>query len=182
MLTQVRTIMATSPSFVSLQLAQVRGSSSTSTRITSSVLPKLSPAGDFLAGGTARIIIGIILNPLSVLKARFESNLVYNTVEYRTVFGGLRSLSRGGPSELFKGVVPSAIRDAPYAGLFITFYEVIKRETGLFSMLPNYFEYQFTNVLSSCNSWLKFSCHVVWSTHIFRGRCRGNCHCGNASI
>lgn len=144
MLTQVRTIMAASPSFVFLQRAPLQTNPSASSRAVGSVLPKLSPVGDFLAGGTARIIIGVILNPLSVLKARFESNLTYNTAEYRTILGGLRSMSRRGPSELFKGVVPSAIRDAPYAGLFITFYEVIKRETGL--LLANLAFFQALNL------------------------------------
>ena len=131
MLTQVRTIMAASPSFVVLQRAPPQRNPPTPSRMIGSVLPKLSPAGDFLAGGTARIIIGVILNPLSVLKARFESNLTHNTAEYRTILGGLQAMRRRGASELFKGVVPSAIRDAPYAGLFITLYEVIKRNTGL---------------------------------------------------
>lgn len=38
------------------------------------------------------------------------------------------SLVRGGPSELFRGFVASSMRDAPYAGLFVVFYEGIKRE------------------------------------------------------
>ena len=39
-------------------------------------------------------------------------------------------MAKGGPSELFRGFLPSALRDAPYAGLFIVFYEGIKYETS----------------------------------------------------
>lgn len=40
-----------------------------------SVLPKLSPHGDLLAGAVARTAVGLILNPVTLLKARFEVNL-----------------------------------------------------------------------------------------------------------
>lgn len=38
-----------------------------------SVLPKLTNQGNLLAGATARIAVGLLLNPFSVLKARFEA-------------------------------------------------------------------------------------------------------------
>jgi hypothetical protein len=38
-----------------------------------SVLPKLNNQGNLLAGATARIGVGFLLNPFSVLKARFEA-------------------------------------------------------------------------------------------------------------
>jgi len=44
------------------------------------------------------------------------------------------SIARAGPSELFRGVTASSLRDAPYAGLFLVFYEVIKNEAA--SVLP----------------------------------------------
>ena len=61
--------MAKSSLFVNTPSApSVPRSSSTS----SSVLPKLSSHGNLLAGAFARVAVGFILNPLSVLKARFE--------------------------------------------------------------------------------------------------------------
>lgn len=39
-------------------------------------------------------------------------------------------MALGGPSKLFVGFLPSALRDAPYAGLFVVFYEGIKHETS----------------------------------------------------
>lgn len=35
---------------------------------------------------------------------------------------------RAGPSELFRGVVATSLRDAPYAGLFVLCYEQLKSE------------------------------------------------------
>jgi solute carrier family 25, member 38 len=48
---------------------------------------------------------------------------------YQSLSGALASMVRAGPQELFRGFVASALRDAPYAGLFVVFYEGIKRET-----------------------------------------------------
>ena len=39
---------------------------------TGSVLPKLSSQGNLLAGAVTRVAVGFILNPFSVIKARFE--------------------------------------------------------------------------------------------------------------
>lgn len=35
-------------------------------------------------------------------------------------------LIRSGPSEIFRGAIASSLRDAPYAGIFVVFYEHIK--------------------------------------------------------
>ena len=35
-------------------------------------------------------------------------------------------LLRAGPKEIFRGAVASSLRDAPYAGIFVVFYEHIK--------------------------------------------------------
>jgi solute carrier family 25 protein 38 len=40
------------------------------------VLPKLSGQGNLIAGATARVGVGLILNPFSILKARFEVRVV----------------------------------------------------------------------------------------------------------
>ncbi len=44
------------------------------------------------------------------------------------------SIARAGPPELFRGFLASSLRDAPYAGLFLVFYEVIKHDAA--SVLP----------------------------------------------
>jgi solute carrier family 25 protein 38 len=63
-LSQVRGIMATSPIFTA---AQKRESGRHS-----SVLPVLTSSGNLLAGVTTRVAVGFVLNPFSVLKARYE--------------------------------------------------------------------------------------------------------------
>ncbi|KAJ3482260.1 hypothetical protein NLI96_g7086 [Meripilus lineatus] len=121
-LNQLRGFMATSPYFASVQ--------SRPTNQHASVLPKLTGTGNLLAGATARTTVGFILNPFAVIKARFEATLQSNLYAYESLSTAFLSLARAGPSELFRGFVPSALRDAPYAGLFIVFYEGIKHEAS----------------------------------------------------
>lgn len=123
-LTQLRTLMATSPYFAPVTQQSNRG-------LNSSVLPKLTSGGNLLAGASARVAVGFLLNPFTLLKARFESNIY----AYQSLTGALVSITRQGPSELFRGFVASSLRDAPYAGLFILFYESIKRESS--SVFPS---------------------------------------------
>ncbi|KAF7433592.1 hypothetical protein PC9H_005553 [Pleurotus ostreatus] len=116
-LTQLRTAMANSPYFARTDNIQATGNGS--------VLPKISTQGNLLAGAVTRVGVGFVLNPFSVVKARFESDMY----AYESLTGAFRSISRQGPSEFFRGVLASSLRDAPYAGLFVVFYEAIKRET-----------------------------------------------------
>ncbi|KAG6830954.1 hypothetical protein H0H92_013665 [Tricholoma furcatifolium] len=116
--TQLRTVMATSPYFAAVRVHTRDGKSS-------SVLPTLSSTGNLLAGATTRVGVGFLLNPFSVLKAQFESNMY----AYQSLTGALISITKQGPSELLRGFLASSLRDAPYAGLFILCYEGIKRET-----------------------------------------------------
>jgi len=119
-LTQLRAVMAKSQYFALARKDTVALSSH------SSVLPKISIQGNLISGATARVGIGFILNPISVLKARFESNIY----AYESLTGSFVSIVRLGPSELLRGFLASSLRDAPYAGLFVVFYEAIKREAS----------------------------------------------------
>ena len=67
-LTQVRMLMAKTTFFVSSHSPHNSPKSG-------SVLPKLSAHGNLLAGAVTRVSVGFILNPFSVLKARFEVSL-----------------------------------------------------------------------------------------------------------
>jgi solute carrier family 25 protein 38 len=56
-------------------------------------------------------------------------------VSMRTVLtSSMLSIVRARPSELFRGFLASSLRDAPFAGLFLVFYEAIKRDAT--SILP----------------------------------------------
>ncbi|KAF8876248.1 mitochondrial carrier [Infundibulicybe gibba] len=120
-LTQLRTLMASSTHFARNPPSIRPGSNSTST------LPTLTPQGNLLAGATARVAVGFLLNPVTVLKARFESNMY----AYESLGGAVRGLVSAGPSVLLRGFVASSLRDAPYAGLFVVCYEGIKREASV---------------------------------------------------
>ena len=63
-LSRVRLGMANSPYFTAVR--------ATSPSENSSTLPRLSTTGNLIAGATTRVGIGFLLNPFSVLKARYE--------------------------------------------------------------------------------------------------------------
>jgi len=108
------------PAFASTPTSH-NGASNTST------LPKLSNEGNLVAGAVARTSVGFLLNPFSVLKARYESS----RYAYTSVSGAFMSIAREGPRGLFQGFGASVLRDAPYAGLQVFFYEFIKEQTTI---------------------------------------------------
>lgn len=67
-LTQLRTLMATSPYFARVQKHPGHEASARN----ASALPTLTSTGNLLAGATTRVSVGLLLNPFSVLKARYE--------------------------------------------------------------------------------------------------------------
>ena len=68
-LTRVRMMMAQSAFFVERNTGVYAVGTGSGT---GSVLPKLSSQGNLLAGAVTRVAVGFILNPFSVIKARFE--------------------------------------------------------------------------------------------------------------
>lgn len=91
-----------------------------------STLPVLSHGGNMAAGALTRTGIGLILNPLTIVKARFESNYY----SYSGIGQAVVALSREGPRMLFQGFTATALRDAPYAGIFLVVYEGFKQRLG----------------------------------------------------
>lgn len=62
--------------------------------------------------------------PVTVIKVRYESDYY----AYRSLFGAGRDIVRTeGFRGLFSGFGATAARDAPYAGLYVLFYEQLKR-------------------------------------------------------
>jgi len=105
------------------KMPQFAAPASVSQESATTVLVKLNREGDLLAGAVARVTVGFLLNPFTVVKARFESDL-YN---YKTMGEAFRGIIRNqGVRGLLSGWTPSAMRDAPYAGIFLLFYEQIK--------------------------------------------------------
>ncbi|OTB01490.1 hypothetical protein M426DRAFT_25523 [Hypoxylon sp. CI-4A] len=90
----------------------------------SSSLPKLSNTANLAAGAFARAFAGFILMPLTIIKVRYESNLY----SYKSIAGAAKDIYRTERIPgFFAGFGATAIRDAPYAGLYVLSYEQFKK-------------------------------------------------------
>lgn len=68
--------------------------------------------------------------PVTVLKVRYESDYY----AYRSLYSAGRDILRTeGVRGLFAGFGATAARDAPYAGLYVLFYEQLKRDLAAFT-------------------------------------------------
>ncbi|KAL2828920.1 mitochondrial carrier protein [Aspergillus cavernicola] len=89
----------------------------------SSALPKLSNTANLTSGAAARVAAGFVMMPVTVLKVRYESDIY----AYRSLYSAGRDIIRTeGMRGLFSGFGATAARDAPYAGLYVLFYEQLK--------------------------------------------------------
>ncbi|RKF65842.1 Mitochondrial glycine transporter [Golovinomyces cichoracearum] len=90
----------------------------------SSSLPELSNLANLVTGAVARASAGFVLMPMTVIKVRFESNL-YN---YKSIFGAGKDIfMTEGYKGFLSGIGATTARDAPYAGLYVLFYEQSKK-------------------------------------------------------
>lgn len=93
-------------------------------RSSSSSLPRLSNVANLATGAAARASAGLIMMPVTIIKVRYESNLY----SYKSMWGAATAIMKSeGIKGFFTGVGVTALRDAPYAGLYILFYEQAKR-------------------------------------------------------
>lgn len=111
-------------------------------------LVKISSQGNLVAGAIARTSVGFMLNPITVLKARYEVRLMgaitssaaltrqsTRYAAYRSLPAAFVDLVRtGGVRGLFQGFTATAVRDAPYAGLYLPIYEKSKDLAGQFML------------------------------------------------
>lgn len=102
----------------------------------SSKLPKLSAYENILTGMISRAFVGFLTMPITIIKVRFESNLYnYNSIKEAT----LDIFKNNGINGFFRGFGATCLRDAPYAGLYISSYEQLK------SILPKLLRFQMDN-------------------------------------
>lgn len=93
----------------------------------STALPTLSNSANMISGAAARTFAGFVLMPLTVIKVRFESSMY----TYGSVLSAARDIRRSeGFRGFFSGFGATAIRDAPYAGMYVLFYEALKSKIG----------------------------------------------------
>lgn len=80
-------------------------------------------AGNLAAGAAARTVVGFAMMPITVIKVRYESTLF----GYTGTLQALRTILRHeGVRGLFVGFGATALRDAPYAGIYVVFYEYFR--------------------------------------------------------
>ncbi|KAF2667550.1 mitochondrial carrier protein [Microthyrium microscopicum] len=86
--------------------------------------PRLTHTANLLTGAFARAAAGFVMMPITVIKVRYESSLY----AYTSIGSASRDIfSTGGWRGFFAGFGATAVRDAPYAGLYVLFYEAGKR-------------------------------------------------------
>ena len=90
----------------------------------SSQLPTLSPTANLTTGATARVLAGLVLMPLTVIKVRFESS----KYSYKSIWAAASDIYQTGKIRgFFAGFGATAIRDGPYAGTYVLLYEGLKK-------------------------------------------------------
>lgn len=116
----------------------------------SSSLPRLSNMANLTTGAIARASAGMIMMPVTVIKVRYESSLY----SYRSILeAGKAILKAEGIKGFFTGFGATAIRDAPYAGLYVLFYEESKRRLSqLQSATPSVEEIRLPTAMASSKS------------------------------
>jgi solute carrier family 25, member 38 len=89
------------------------------------VLPRLTNAENLVTGAVARVFAGFLMMPVTVIKVRYESDFY----AYKSLAGASRDIvAREGLRGFFSGFGATAVRDAPYAGLYVVFYEASKKK------------------------------------------------------
>lgn len=97
----------------------------------SSSLPQLGGLANLAAGAATRAGIGYLMMPVTVLKVRYESSLY----AYTSLVSAGRDIFRvEGVRGFFSGWGATAVRDAPYAGLYVLFYEQAKKSLSRLQM------------------------------------------------
>jgi solute carrier family 25 protein 38 len=80
----------------------------------------------FFAGAAARSIAAAVMSPVSVVKTRQEW-AVRGSSPYRSTPHAVWMIGRTeGVAALYSGLVPTIVRDAPFSGIYYTFYGHLK--------------------------------------------------------
>lgn len=96
------------------------GRNANKTTGSSSSLPKLGTYANLASGAGVRGLVGLITMPITVIKVRYESSLF----AYKSLGEAVRAVWReSGVRGFFAGYGATFARDAPYAGLYVLFYE-----------------------------------------------------------
>ncbi|CAH2352006.1 mitochondrial glycine transporter [[Candida] railenensis] len=129
----IRTSVGAGLYFTSLSLSReyLAALKETSSKSTTSVLPRLSAYENLLSGFAMRALVGFVTMPITVIKTRFESN----AYSYNSMYEGVEGIylddvknGKGSMKNFFRGSIATLARDCPYAGLYVLFYESFKND------------------------------------------------------
>jgi solute carrier family 25 protein 38 len=124
----------------------------------SSALPSLTNAGNLFSGAAARTFAGFVLMPLTVIKVRFESSLY----SYKSIWAASKGIHReAGVRGFFSGFGATALRDAPYAGMYVLLYEQLKARLSSLSMAASFQTAGPGRMQTSVASIINFSSAIV---------------------
>jgi solute carrier family 25 protein 39/40 len=88
-------------------------------------MPMMIP---LVAGCTARCFAVTVVNPLELIRTKMQSQ----KMSYKEVGVAFKQMmERYGPRGLFKGLLPTIMRDAPFSSIYWTSYETYKRILGI---------------------------------------------------
>ncbi|KAF2761604.1 mitochondrial carrier [Pseudovirgaria hyperparasitica] len=105
------------------------GSSSSSSSRSGSSTKNTNPTLNLLTGAAARTWAGLLMMPITIVKVRFESTVYTQT--YTSLTRAARHIyTTEGIRGFFAGFGATAVRDAPYAGLYVVGYEICKERLG----------------------------------------------------
>ncbi|ORZ18740.1 mitochondrial carrier domain-containing protein [Absidia repens] len=90
---------------------------------------------NLVSGMSARGAVGYVMMPITVVKVRYESNF-YNYKSMTEAFTSI--IKNDGLRGLFAGYGATFIRDAPFAGIYLFFYENCKRKANVWTELHQY--------------------------------------------
>lgn len=126
-------------------VAPVISTSSSSSSSATKGLPVLSGTMNLLTGATARAAVGFLMMPITIIKVRYESDLF----AYKSIQHAVRDIyASHGLKGFFYGFGATAVRDAPYAGLYVYVYELCKAQLSTFSLKEQETEVSRWNTLS----------------------------------
>lgn len=183
-LSRVRVAMANSPYFA------VVHSASPSEHL--STLPRLSATGNLIAGATTRVGVGFLLNPFSVLKARYEvcslkpptthdGANVHRVACMRTRHSQPRWCPSSGLGPLrCLGGSPRPLFVTPLTLGFLSFFMRISNKKQV--RPPFYPSIFFIHIPSRSFSVTDFRCAVRSCAQLFSSERRSRCNVGNTPL